>query len=242
MTAPLRAAEKTLIDAARPRIAEARHPAEDRRGRRRQDRPRRRDRRRTWIDGDKKTAALIDAAEARLELDAAAIPAEPCLFADDTTIERLGSRLAEQGGRFAVLSPGRGDLLHRRRALLRHPQPRHPQVRPRGRADPHRPDGPPARAHRRRHPHPRHLHPARRAQPARRHPRIPRAGPPRPAAVLGAGIPARLAQPQPRTPCRPPSATCTPPPSPPSRCPWTPSPSRPPSPSTPTPPRPSPAS
>src|SRR5262249_32550124 len=29
----------------------------------------------------------------------------PCLFADDTTIEALGSRLAEQGGRFAILSP-----------------------------------------------------------------------------------------------------------------------------------------
>ena len=104
MTAPLRAAEKTLIDAARPRIAEAvirrkiAEAAADKTARDAETAA-------SSLDGDKKTAALIDAAEARLELDAAAIPAEPCLFADDTTIERLGSRLAEQGGRFAVLSP-----------------------------------------------------------------------------------------------------------------------------------------
>jgi replicative DNA helicase len=104
MTAPLRAVERTLIDAARPRIAEAiirRKIAEaeaDKTARNAENAA-------AGLDSDKKTAALIDAAEARLELDSAAIPAEPCLFADDTTIERLGSRLAEQGGRFAVLSP-----------------------------------------------------------------------------------------------------------------------------------------
>jgi hypothetical protein len=105
MTAPLRTAEKTLIDAARPRIAEAlicRKIAEasaDRTSRAAETAAA------DPASPDRTTAALIDAAEARLELDAAAIPAEPCLFADDTTIERLGSRLAEQGGRFAVLSP-----------------------------------------------------------------------------------------------------------------------------------------
>jgi Protein of unknown function (DUF3987) len=104
MTAPLRAAEKTLIDAARPRIAEAvirRKIAEGAADKTARDA----ETAASSIDGEKKTAALIDAAEARLELDAAVIPAEPCLFADDTTVERLGSRLAEQGGRFAVLSP-----------------------------------------------------------------------------------------------------------------------------------------
>jgi replicative DNA helicase len=105
MTAPLRTAERALIDAARPRIAEAvirRKIAEasaDRTSRAAETAAA------DPANPDRTTAALIDAAEARLELDAAAIPAEPCLFADDTTIERLGSRLAEQGGRFAVLSP-----------------------------------------------------------------------------------------------------------------------------------------
>jgi hypothetical protein len=104
MTAPLRAVERTLIDAARPQIAEAlirRKLAEadaDKTARNAENAA-------TGLDSDKKTAALIDATQARMELDTAAVPAEPCLFADDTTIERLGSRLAEQGGRFAVLSP-----------------------------------------------------------------------------------------------------------------------------------------
>jgi replicative DNA helicase len=95
--APLRAVERALIEHARPRIAGAlirREIAEA-------------DAERTAKAAAKDTtdAALVNAAEARLELDAAAIPAEPCLFADDVTIEKLGSRLAEQGGRFAVLSP-----------------------------------------------------------------------------------------------------------------------------------------
>jgi replicative DNA helicase len=104
MTAPLRAVERTLIEGARPRIAEAvirRKLAEaeaDKTARPAETAA-------ASLDSDKKTAALIDATQARMDLDGAAIPAEPCLFADDTTIERLGSRLAEQGGRFAVLSP-----------------------------------------------------------------------------------------------------------------------------------------
>lgn len=48
----------------------------------------------TSVDDEAKAAALVNATEARLELDKSSIPAEPCLFADDTTIERLGSRLA----------------------------------------------------------------------------------------------------------------------------------------------------
>jgi len=104
MTAPLRAVERTMIEAARPRIAEAlirRRLAEAEAD----TTARAAEQAAAGLDGDKKTAALIDATQARLELDTTGIPAEPCLFADDTTIERLGSRLAEQGGRFAVLSP-----------------------------------------------------------------------------------------------------------------------------------------
>jgi len=104
MTAPLRTAERTLIDAARPRLAEAvirRKIAEASADKTARDA----EAAASSLDSDKKAAALIDAAEARLELDSTAIPAEPCLFATDTTIERLGARLAEQGGRFAVLSP-----------------------------------------------------------------------------------------------------------------------------------------
>ena len=104
MTAPLRAVEHTLIEAARPQIAEAvirRKLAEAEAD----STARAAEAAAAGLDSDKKTAALIDATQARMELDSAAVPAEPCLFADDTTIERLGSRLAEQGGRFAVLSP-----------------------------------------------------------------------------------------------------------------------------------------
>ena len=104
MTAPLRAVERTLIEAARPQIAEAlirRKLAEAEAD----STARTAEQAAAGLDADRKTAALIDATQALMDLDAAAIPAEPCLFADDTTIERLGSRLAEQGGRFAVLSP-----------------------------------------------------------------------------------------------------------------------------------------
>ena len=104
MTGPLRAAEKTLIEAARPRIAEAvirrkiAEAAADKTARDAETAA-------AALDLDKRATAFIDAAEARIELDNAAVPAEPRLFADDTTIEKLGSRLAEQGGRFAVLFP-----------------------------------------------------------------------------------------------------------------------------------------
>jgi replicative DNA helicase len=104
LTAPIQAAERALIDQAKPFIAEAvirRRIAEanaDKAARTAESAA-------GSMDPDKKTTALIEASEAKLELDAATIPAEPCLFTDDATIERLTSRLAEQGGRFAVLSP-----------------------------------------------------------------------------------------------------------------------------------------
>ncbi|MBO0802379.1 MAG: DUF3987 domain-containing protein [Nocardiopsaceae bacterium] len=104
MTAPLRDAERTLIEAARPRIAEAvirQKIAEAEADKTVRDA----EAAASSLDSDRKAAALIDAAEARLALESSEIPAEPCLFADDATIEALGSRLAGQGGRFAVLSP-----------------------------------------------------------------------------------------------------------------------------------------
>jgi replicative DNA helicase len=104
MTVPLRAVEKSLIQAARPRIAEAlirrkiAEAAAEKTAREAETAA-------AQVDPDRKVTALAEATEARIELDNAEIPAEPCLFATDTTIEKLGARLAEQGGRFAVLSP-----------------------------------------------------------------------------------------------------------------------------------------
>jgi replicative DNA helicase len=106
MTAPVLTAEKQLIARARPLIAEAavRHRIAEA------------DAERAVKAAEKAAAspasapggldaAVVDAIEARAEFDAAEIPAEPCLFGDDTTIEQLGTMIAEQGGRFAVLSP-----------------------------------------------------------------------------------------------------------------------------------------
>lgn len=105
MTVPLRAVERTMIEAARPAIAEAvirRRIAEDEADRTAKAAEKAAADPATALD--KSAAALIDATEARIALDSTQIPAEPCLFAADSTIEKLGSRLAEQGGRFAVLS------------------------------------------------------------------------------------------------------------------------------------------
>jgi replicative DNA helicase len=104
LTAPLRQAETALIESARPAIAEAHirlklaEAAAENTAKAAQAAA-------MSVDNDRKAVTLIEAVQAREELDNARIPAEPCLFADDATIERLGSRLAEQGGRFAVLSP-----------------------------------------------------------------------------------------------------------------------------------------
>ncbi|MFI0451219.1 DUF3987 domain-containing protein [Actinomadura sp. 6N118] len=104
MTAPIRAAEDALIEAARPAIAEAviaRRVAEaeaERAEQRAMDRP-----------DDPNTAA--NAAGARLKADSTAVPAEPKLFTgNDATVEKVTSRLAEQAGRFAVLAPEGGKL------------------------------------------------------------------------------------------------------------------------------------
>lgn len=104
MTAPLREVERAMAEAAAPQIAEAiirNRLAEAEADKTARDA----EKAAASVDDEAKAVALVNAREARLELDRSTIPAEPCLFADDTTIERLGSRLTEQGGRFAVLSP-----------------------------------------------------------------------------------------------------------------------------------------
>jgi uncharacterized protein DUF3987/DnaB helicase-like protein len=104
MTAPIRAAEDLLIDQARPEIAEAavaRRVAE--------------------ADAERAEKAAMDhpdspdrqvhAAEARIKLERTVVPAEPKLFGgNDSTVESVASRLAQQGGRFAVLAPEGGKL------------------------------------------------------------------------------------------------------------------------------------
>jgi uncharacterized protein DUF3987/DnaB helicase-like protein len=107
MTAPIRAAEKRLIEDARPRIAEAviaRRIAEadaERTEKAATDAP----------DATRQAEALAEAADARLKLEDSPIPAEPKLFTgNDATVEKVTSRLAEQRGRFAVLAPEGGKL------------------------------------------------------------------------------------------------------------------------------------
>ncbi|MDL4772481.1 DUF3987 domain-containing protein [Actinomadura xylanilytica] len=104
MTAPIRAVERTLADQAGPAIAEAviaRRVAEG-------------DAERTEkaaIDHPDDPNRLADASAARVALDAARVPAEPRLFGgNDSTVEKVTSRLGEQNGRFAVLAPEGGKL------------------------------------------------------------------------------------------------------------------------------------
>ena len=101
MTAPLRAAEKVLEEETKPVIAEAlitRRVAEAR------------------AEKTAKAAAdatdpmvaankLAEAADAALGLENATVPPIPRLYSDDATVEVLTSLVAEQGGKFAVLSP-----------------------------------------------------------------------------------------------------------------------------------------
>ncbi|MBA9002050.1 DUF3987 domain-containing protein [Thermomonospora cellulosilytica] len=108
MTAPIRAAEHLLIEEARPRIAEAviaRRIAEAD--------AERTEKAATETTGDvvRQAEALAEAAAARLKLEGTPVPAEPKLFGgNDSTVEKVASRLAEQGGRFAVLAPEGGKL------------------------------------------------------------------------------------------------------------------------------------
>ncbi|MEV7907819.1 DUF3987 domain-containing protein, partial [Streptomyces anulatus] len=100
MTAPIRAAENRLAEAARPLIVEAelaRKVAEaeaDKTARIAAN-----------ADSDRHAEALAEASSAAMALESLTVPAEPKLFTANATVERLTSLLAEQGGRFAVLAP-----------------------------------------------------------------------------------------------------------------------------------------
>ncbi|MFI0448226.1 DUF3987 domain-containing protein [Actinomadura sp. 6N118] len=101
MTAPIKAAEAMLIEQARPRIAEAavaRKVAEANVEKTEKAAT-------TTQDPTQRAVAMDEATAARLDLEDTPIPAEPCLFSDDATVEVLTTRVAEQGGRFAILSP-----------------------------------------------------------------------------------------------------------------------------------------
>lgn len=101
MTAPIRAAEAILVEQAKPVIAEAviaRRVAEAHAEKTEKAAA-------SAADPVEQAAARDEAAAARLALEETTIPAEPCLFSDDATVERLTSHLFEQGGRFAILSP-----------------------------------------------------------------------------------------------------------------------------------------
>ncbi len=106
MTAPILAAEKALQEQARPAIAEAviarriaeahaEKTAKTAEAAASADLP----------DTVKQATALAEAADAAVALDGATIPPVPRLFSDEPTVEKLTSLLAEQGGRFALLSP-----------------------------------------------------------------------------------------------------------------------------------------
>lgn len=104
MTGPLSSVERTLIDIAKPQIAEAvirRRIAESRAETTARDA----ETAAAKSDDSEKAATLAAATKASLELENSEIPALPCLFSEDTTVEALGSMIADQGGRFAVLSP-----------------------------------------------------------------------------------------------------------------------------------------
>lgn len=103
LCAPILAAERAMVEEARPRIAEAtvaRRMAEVK-----AEHAERNAEKALGYGDAEQGAALDEAKNARLDLEKAVIPAEPRLFSDDATVERLTSHVAEQGGRFAVLSP-----------------------------------------------------------------------------------------------------------------------------------------
>ncbi len=100
MTAPIRTAESQLVERVQPTIVEAQLA------------------RRIAEAEAEKTAtaaaaadplqnadALAKASAAALALEKITVPSEPTLFTVDTSVEKLASRLAQQGGRFAVLGP-----------------------------------------------------------------------------------------------------------------------------------------
>ncbi|KAB2371120.1 DUF3987 domain-containing protein [Actinomadura montaniterrae] len=104
MTAPIRAAERTLADLASPRIAEAVIARKLAEGKAEHAE-------RAALDHPDDPTFVVDASEARLTLEKTRVPAEPRLFGgNDSTTEKVTSRLAEQNGRYAVLAPEGGKL------------------------------------------------------------------------------------------------------------------------------------
>jgi replicative DNA helicase len=105
MSAPLLDAERALQDAARPQISEAAIALEiaQEQARRAVGEAAKK------LPGPGADAAKANAIEAKMEAEAATVPAWPRLVADDVTPEALTSLLCDQGGRIAVLS-AEGDL------------------------------------------------------------------------------------------------------------------------------------
>jgi hypothetical protein len=99
MTGPLLAAERALIDRAKPAIVEAElaRKVASKAAERAANAA-------AHADSNARDRLLADAAGATMGADAIAVPILPRLVADDVTSEQAGSLLAEQGGRLAVLS------------------------------------------------------------------------------------------------------------------------------------------
>ncbi|WP_433051135.1 DUF3987 domain-containing protein [Dactylosporangium sp. CS-033363] len=99
MTGPLLAAERTLIDRAKPAIVEAElaRRVATKAAERAANAA-------AHADNAAQDRLLADAAGATMNADAIAVPVLPRLVADDVTSEQAASLLAEQGGRLAVLS------------------------------------------------------------------------------------------------------------------------------------------
>jgi hypothetical protein len=100
MTRPLKDAEKALIEAAKPRIIEARTMLKAAQASA--------DRAAGRISSDSDPDAMADAVGKAMAAEQITIPAEPELIADDITPETAASKMAEQGGRIAVLAPEGG--------------------------------------------------------------------------------------------------------------------------------------
>lgn len=103
MTGPLLAAERVLIERAKPAIVEAElaHRVAGKAAERAANSA-------ANADPAARNTLLADATAAAMNADSIAIPVMPRLVADDVTSEQAASLLAEQGGRLAVLSPEGG--------------------------------------------------------------------------------------------------------------------------------------
>ncbi|MFI0424592.1 YfjI family protein [Spongiactinospora sp. 9N601] len=99
MTAPLRTAEKALLEQIGPQITEAEVAR-----RLATDAAEKAARAASAAHGEAAAEALAEAQSAALAVNAIKVPVKPRLVADDITPESAASLLAEQGGRLAVLS------------------------------------------------------------------------------------------------------------------------------------------